>query len=334
MKQLEGKRILVTGATGLIGKALIFELLEYNEQAEQPVTIMALCRSRKKAEDAFGEALQEKNLELLIGDVRRIEPCDAGIHYIVHGASGTSSRAFVEQPVEIIQTALEGTRNLLELARVNPVEGFVYLSSMEIYGAPATDEKIREDHGTDLDPMSVRSSYPVSKRMCENLCASYASEYGVPAKVIRLTQTFGPGVKYDDGRVFAEFARCVIEGRDIVLHTKGETKRSYLALEDAVQAVLTVLLKGNTGEAYNAANEETYCSILEMAERVAALDPAGRVGVRIKEEDGAVHGYAPVLHMNLDTEKLRSLGWRAGTGLEEMYQSMIIEMRKQSIQKD
>lgn len=132
--------------------------------------------------------------------------------------------------------------------------------------------------------MSVRACYPESKRMCENLCACYMKEYGVPVNIVRLTQTFGPGVEYDDGRIFAELARCVIEKRDIVLHTKGETKRNYLFTKDAVNAIITVLLHGENGQAYNAANEETYCSILEMANMVAKKCGKGDIKVKIELE--------------------------------------------------
>ena len=168
---------------------------------------------------------------------------------------------------------------------------------------------------------------PESKRMCESLCASYSSEFGVPAKVVRLTQTFGPGVKYDDGRVFAEFARCAIERRNIVLKTKGETRRSYLYTEDAVNAILTVLYNGIPGEAYNAANEETYCSIYEMAKMVAGRFGDNSVKVLVEETNPEKLGYAPVLHMNLDTTKLRNLGWKAKFNLESMYQNMIEDMK-------
>ena len=221
-------------------------------------------------------------------------------------------------------TAVEGTVNMLEFARANNVRGFVYLSSMEVYGTPSTDEKIDEKHSTNLDAMAVRTCYPESKRMCESLCASYSSEYGVPAMVVRLTQTFGPGVEYNDGRVFAEFARCAIEGRNIVLNTKGETKRNYLYTEDAADAIFTVLAKGKPGEAYNAANEDTYCSIYEMACLVAKECAGGKIEVEIRERaDAAKLGYAPTLHMNLDTSKLRSLGWQPQVGLADMYRQMI-----------
>ena len=130
-------------------------------------------------------------------------------------------------------------------------------------------------------------------------------------KVIRLTQVFGPGVKYDDSRVFAEFARCVLEKKNIVLHTKGETKRNYLYTFDAVTAVLTVLLKGENGEAYNAANEETYCSIYEMAQMVAN-DIGNDIFVEIVEKNINDFGYAPTLKMNLDTDEIEKFRMESG----------------------
>lgn len=157
----------------------------------------------------------------------------------------------------------------MELAKKNQVEGVLYLSRVEVYGAPLTDELIPETQGCTLDSMTVRSCYPVAKRLCENLCASYASEYGGLGKVIRLAQTFGPGVGMNDGRVFAEFARNAMHKSDIELQTAGTSKRMYLYTADAVTAILTVLLSGKTGEAYNAANPKTYCSIVEMAQMVA-----------------------------------------------------------------
>ena len=326
MKQFEGKRILMTGATGLIGRALIGQIFEWNERAERPVAAVALVRNRQKAQALLG-AYIDRGLEILVADVRTVQPEDRKIDYIIHAASQTSSKAFIEKPVETVMTSVVGTANMLEFARANCVKGFVYLSSMEVYGTPATDEKIGENHPTNLNAMAVRSCYPESKRMCESLCASYASEYHVPAKVVRLTQTFGPGVAYQDGRVFAEFARCAIEGRNIILNTKGETKRNYLYTEDAANALFTVLAKGTPGEAYNAANESTYCSIYEMACLVAKECADGKIDVEIRERaDAAKLGYAPTLHMNLDASKLRSLGWEPQVGLVDMYRNTIQSM--------
>ena len=315
--ELRGSRVLVTGATGLIGQTLIKRLLDLNTK------VVAVVRNTEKAKGLFGE---NEGISYIVSDVTELEVNEYGIDYIIHAASNTSSKAFIYDPVGVINTAIEGTRRTLEIARLSDVTGYVYLSSMEVYGTPTTDEKIDELFPTNLNTMAPRSAYPESKRMCESLCASYASQYGVPAKVVRLTQTFGPGVQYNDGRVFAEFARCAIEGRDIVLHTKGETKRSYLYTEDAVDAILTVLVKGNNGEAYNAANEETYCSIYDMAEMVANECAGGKIRVVIKETDTTSFGYAPTLHMNLDTRKLQSLGWRAVMSLNDSYKKMIDRM--------
>ena len=327
---LMGKNVLITGATGLIGSTLVNALCAFayacSVNGAEPPHVLALVRNEAKASAMFA-GIPEEILTLVVSDVTDYnvlaEFADRDVDYIVHAASMTSSRSFVNQPVDVISTAISGTCNMLELARIKKCKGFVYTSSMEVYGVPETDDKIFEYFGTNLDTMSVRSSYPESKRMCESICASYASQYGVPARILRLTQTFGPGVRYDDGRVFAEFARCAIEKKDIVLHTKGETRRSYLYTADAAAAILTVLIFGENGEAYNAANEETYCSIYEMAQLVANECAAGDITVRIEVEDTEKFGYAPVLHMNLDTFKLRSLGWEAGVGLKEQFDRMI-----------
>ncbi len=321
---LANKTILVTGATGLIGFTLIKALLHINQKYSLNIKVLALVRNFQKAESKFGK--QKGCLKFIISDIAQKIVVDESVDYIVHGASQTSSKAFVQEPVETIHTALNGTTNMLELAKEKKVSSFVYLSSMEVYGTPTTNEKILESHATNLDTMSVRSCYPESKRMCESLCKSYFSEYCVPTKVIRLTQTFGPGVSYNDGRVFAEFARCAIENRDIVLHTKGETKRNYLYTADAVTAILTILLKGKNGEAYNAANENTYTSIYEMANIVATQCASKRIKIFIQEEDISKFGYAPVLKMNLDTSKLQALGWKPTRNLTEMFERLIKTM--------
>ncbi len=327
-KFFAGNKFLITGATGLIGKTLVKTLLKTNAQLNNKIKITAVVRNLDKAKQIFGDYRCDE-LEFLVADVCELSLAKKDVDYIIHGASQTSSKEFVNRPVETIMTALDGTKNLLEFAKLNMVKGFVYLSSMEVYGTPDNDEKINENHSTNIDPMSVRSCYPEGKRMCESLCASYAAEYGVPATVLRLTQTFGPGVDYNDGRVFAEFARCVIEQRNITLNTKGQTKRNYLYVDDAVNAILTVLANGKSGEAYNAANEKTYCSIYEMAELVVKKCAKDKIAVVVNEsEDISKFGYAETLHMNLDTSKLRELGWEANTDLVSMYKYMIADMKK------
>lgn len=324
--KLRNKSILVTGGTGLIGTTLICALLYTSKKKELGLTVTALVRDEDRARERFAEHPRNgEGLRFVVGSVEALPDIDIPVDYIIHGASQTASRAFVEQPVETVKTAVQGTMNLLELAKEKCALGFAYLSSMEVYGHPQCGHKVTEDEIGALSPLDIRNSYPISKMQCESLCCTYAKEYGVPAVILRLTQTFGPGVKEDDQRVFAEFGRCVREGRDIVLKTRGETERSYLYTADAVTAVLCSLLKGAPGVAYNAADDNTYCSIAEMARMVAEW---GGVKVRYELEDEAANGYSALLYMDLDTSRLKNLGWRPADrqterSVVEMYRRMM-----------
>ena len=320
---LKNKTVLVTGATGLIGYTLVNSLVYANKKRGLNLNILALVRELNRAKERFKEIDGDIALEYVLGTVEDLPEITEKVDYIVHGASQTASKAFVNEPVETIMTALKGTENILELAKAKRVKGIVYLSSMEVYGHPPKEHKVTEDEIGVLPPLEIRNSYPISKIQCESLCFAYAREYDVPAMSIRLTQTFGPGVNYNDSRVFAEFARCVIEKRDIVLKTKGETERSYLYTADAATAILTILMKGEPGQAYNAANEDTYCSIAQMAEMVAKQ---GGVNVRIEAENIQKDGYASTLFMNLNTNKIRNLSWFPKYKLSEMYEKMISHM--------
>ena len=313
--KFDGKIVYVTGATGLIGSTLV-DALTLCSNAKVVVQV----RNGEKARKLFNN-----KVEYVVCNLSEKSLFQGHVDYVIHCANPTSSKFFINNPVETIKTAVDGTINILEFAKEKNVRGFVFLSTMEVYGTPEKGHKVKECEGGSFDSAVVRNCYPLSKQTCESLCAAYASEYGLPTNVLRLTQTFGPGVKYDDGRVFAEFARCAIEKKNIVLKTKGETERDYLYTVDAVSAILTVLLRGKAGEIYTAANEETFCSIFNMAQVVA--DMSG-IKVVIEEQDISSLGYANTLHMDLDTSKLRALGWKPQVGLEVAYKNMIEDMVK------
>lgn len=313
--------VFITGGTGLIGQTVINAILYANRTRKLGSRITALVRNRKKAEHLFSAQLSESDvLSFIDGTVENLPPLPC-FDYMLHGASPTQSRYFVTNPVETIKASVCGTMNMLAAAAKMKPKGFVYLSSMEVYGTPLTDEKIDETYPCNIDLSQPRNSYPESKRLCESLSASYAAEYGIPARSVRLAQTFGPGVLRDDGRVFAQFARSAAAGNDIVLATAGKTRRTYLYTADAASAILTVLSRGRDGESYNAANETTFCSILEMARLVAGLYPEKHIEVICNSGDSSA--YATEAHLNLSSGKLEGLGWKAYTGLEEMYRRMI-----------
>lgn len=309
---LRGSTILVTGATGLIGHTLVNALLYADQARNLGLSVLALVRDEQRARQRFADSsINLSQLQFIEGTVEELPGIDCPVQYIIHGASQTSSKAFIQQPVETIYTALHGTENILKLAREKEIKGMVYLSSMEVYGHPQKGHKVNEDEIGMLSPLDLRNSYPISKLQCESLCNAYAGEYNIPVMTVRLTQTFGPGVNYNDERVFAEFGRCVREKRDIVLKTKGETERSYLYTADAATAILTVLLKGTPGQAYNAADEATYCSIAEMAAKVAKM---GDIRVQFDLKDNKESGFPDALYMDLDTIMLKKLGWNVSGG--------------------
>lgn len=328
--KLNNKTIFITGGTGLIGTLFIKTVLYANKVYNLNCKIIALVREKEKANKMFEEQIkQDLGLKFIVGDVRnKIVGVQEDIDYIIHAASQTSSKMFVENPIETIDISLQGTKNTLELAKEKLVKNYIYLSTMEVYGRPNNDEKIDERHGTDLLTNEARNCYPISKIMCENLCTCYAKKFNFNSNVLRLTQTFGAGVNYNDTRVFAEFARCAIENKDIILHTKGETKRSYLYTSDAINAILLVMLNGEPNEIYNVANEKSYCSILEMANIVAKKNPNIKVEC-VLDEDIEKFGYAPTLCMNLDTTKIRKLGWKPNIDIDVMYNRLIEFMKKE-----
>lgn len=305
--KLKGKTILVTGGTGIIGGTLIDALFYTDQYRKLDITILVLVRDESKARERFDKYLTNNyNLQIINGTVEQLPVIDVHVDYIVHAASQTNSLLFTKNPVETILTGVLGTLNLLELARVNKSSGFVFLSSMEVYGNTHRGHKIKEIDECSLHPENVRCSYPSSKILSENLCIAYFKEYEVPASIIRLAQTFGPGVRQDDSRIFAEIGRCIRDKKDIVLHTNGKTERSYLYTADAVTAIFTVLLKGKPGEIYNAADERTYCSISEMAQKIAK-----NYGVRVQYniDKNNKNSYRDQLYVDLSTDKLRMLGW-------------------------
>lgn len=323
--ELRGKTVAVTGATGLLGACMVRCLLALNRQQGLGLRVLAVVRNTAKAKAMFGK--QDAALGFYTYDFSANEvfnPTEK-VDFIVHFASPTASKYFVEYPVETMVTVFNGTKNLLDYARTNRTQSVLLASSLEVYGTITEDSTpLTEEAQGYLDPMAVRSSYPMAKRAAETLCHDYAKEYGTHSKVARLAQTFGAGVAQDDTRVFAQFARSIIKGEDIVMHTKGELCRSYCYTTDAIAAMLYILLRGKDGEAYNVANETTYISIKDMATFLAeTFNPHIKVVVELKEN----MGYSPTTKLRLSTDKVRQLGWTPQYDLQEMFHRLIESLK-------
>lgn len=310
--RLAESTILVTGATGLIGSMLIKTLLAANDKYNMRMQIVGQVRNIDKAKGIFGRQIEEFDLSLTD---------DVKADFIIHTVSPTTSKFFIEHPVETIKSSVESTMSILDIARKNKAK-VVYLSSMEQYGMPYEDgQRMTEDKIGMIDHLNVRSSYSESKRLCECLCASYASEYDVDVKVARLAQIVGSGVLLADNRMPIQFARAVVEGKDIVLHTEGKSILNFVYLTDAITGIFTILLKGESGQAYNICNDKETKSVRDIAEMVCHEVAEDNIKVRIEKKDNM--GYAPDVVMYLDSSKLRKLGWKAEVGMADGYRRLI-----------
>lgn len=321
---LRGQSVLITGATGLVGSLLVRALACMNRLWNTEIRILACVRNPEKAEAVFGPLLRRGDVTPVIWDVTKPAVLEEGVDYILHTASVTASKTFVQKPVETLLTAIDGTRNVLELAREKQVRGMVYVSSMEAYGItdPALD-RVREENLGYIDPLKVRSSYSEGKRACECLCAAYGAEYGVPVKIARLAQTFGPGVGSADNRLFAQLVRSCMAGEDIVLHTAGRSMGNYCYTADTVRALLMLLVRGEKGQAYTVTNESTAMEIRQVAQLVSDTLTGGKTKIVFDiPADALVYGYAPDVTMHLSGEKLRKLGWKPEVDLPEMFRRL------------
>ena len=326
ISKLKNKTFLITGGTGFLGSLLTRYLLFLNSEYNSEIKIILPVKNMQKAEEMYCDV--KSDVEFVSGDIRSLPPIKQTIDFIFHFAANTKSADMVKYPVETADGIVVGTKNILEFARKKKVESMVYISSMEVYGGvESSSGGTSEDELGQIDILSARSCYPLGKRMAENYCYSYFSEYGVPVKTARLAQTFGAGVLPQESRVFAQFARCAMDGKNIVLHTKGDSTGNYVDTMDLISALFVLLFDGENGEAYNVANETASMTILEMARLVADKVADGRIKVEFDIPKDNEYGYAAKTGLRLSSKKMRSLGWTPKYGMEEMYRRMIDWMK-------
>lgn len=314
MDELYNKSILVTGATGAIGSFLVDMLLECNKKGAG-VKVYAAGRSKERLENRF-DATKTELLEYVEYDTLKPIRFDFDVDYIVHAGGNAHPAAFNADPVGTIVGNINGTYALLEYARSHKTKRFCYISSGEVYGqGDLSLDDFDETYSGYLDSSSPRSCYPASKRTTETLCASYSVQYGLETVTVRPCHTYGPGITFADSRANAQFIRNVLNGEDIVMKSAGTQMRSYCYIADCASGIFTVLLNGQSGQAYNCANPDARITIVGLAEVIAKT--AGRKVVFADPDAMDLAIRTPIAKQVLSSKKIEELGWKGQFSVEK-----------------
>jgi len=319
---LFGKTVLITGATGLVCSSVVDLLLVLNKVKNADIKVVIAGRSEAKVGAFFAHHANRDALSFTPFDATdtSVAPFRGSIDYVIHAASNATPSEFAAHPIDTILANVLGLNNLLSAALKSSVKRVLYVSSSEVYGSNKTgDPYLETDYGP-IDVLNSRAAYPLSKQTGESLCISYGVEHDLDTVIVRPGHIYGPLVNKYDNRASAQFARMVKSGSDIVLKSDGKQLRSYCHALDCASAMLTVLVAGESGNAYNISNPHSICTISELAAEIAK---AGNVKVVFEAPtDGEKRVFNMMDNSSLNSTKLEGLGWTPCFDLESGINNM------------
>lgn len=324
-EKLSGKTILISGATGMIGKCLIDLFMLRNSVLEDKMYLVVLSRRKDVAKDRLGPYLDSPYLTYYSCNVNEKIPECGTVDYMIHAASNTHPIQYSQDAIGTITSNVIGTKNLLDYAVEHHTTHFCFLSSVEIYGENRGDiEKFNEKYIGHIDCNTLRAGYPESKRVGEALCNAYYHTHHLEFDIPRLSRIYGPTMLMSDSKAISQFLKKATAREDIILKSQGRQIYSYTFVTDAVSGILYSMLNGKPGEAYNVANEESDISLRDLAQLLAKI--AGtKVIMQIPEETEQA-GYSVATKALLDPTKLLDLGWKPRVSIEEGLRCVINQL--------
>lgn len=327
--QIHEGRILISGATGLIGSVIVDCLMQMNDEYRTHFFVTALAKGKQRAIDRLGLYFERKDFCFVACDVNEPLPEIGNTTYIIHAASNTHPVEYSSDPIGTIKTNVVGTENLLEYGKSHQCRRFVFLSSVEIYGENRGEKDSfgEKDFGY-LDCNQLRSGYPESKRLAESLCRAYEAAYGMDIVIPRLSRVYGPTMWHDDSKALAQFIKKAVQGENIVLKSEGHQYYSYIHVLDAVEAIFCILDRGKSGEAYNVSSVLSDIRLCDLAEKLAEI-----VGTQVVFElpdEKEKKGYSQATRAILDNTKLRGLGWKENYDINQGLRMTVRILREQA----
>lgn len=328
-EKLQDKSFLITGASGLIGSFLIDVLMYNNINKKLNCRIYAVGRNIEKAKMKFGPYWDMDSFKFISHDINQpldIDGVDV-IDYVLHMASNTHPVAYSTDPIGTVTANIIGTNNLLDFAVKKHAVRFAFASSNEIYGENRGDvEFFDEDYCGYINSNTMRAGYPESKRCGEALCQAYKKQRNLDVVIPRFTRSYGPTMLESDTKAISQFILKAIKKQDIILKSAGTQYYSYTYVADAVSGLLTVMLKGSNGEAYNIADESSDIMLKDLAHILADL--AGRKVIFELPDEIEKAGYSTATKARLDGSKLKKLGWKPKYNIQQGLQQTVEILEK------
>lgn len=328
--ELQGKTFFITGANGMIASYFAYFLLYLNDIMYLDIHVVGLVRNPQKVKSGFSELSRRNDFSLCVQDICCPITYDGSVDFVVHAASPTAPAMFREHPVEVIKANTLGTLHALEFAQKNGAQ-VMFLSTREIYGKCSEQcDFVTETEFGSLVPTEVRSCYPESKRLAENLCVSYAHEYGIPIKIARIAHTYGPGMPLGDGRVLSDFLSNVLQSESIVLNSDGSTVLALTYLSDTIAGLVRFLLSSGA-QVRNISSDRCVISVRDLAEKLCQLFPERKMSVRYQKISSLQkEGYLQYRVPFLSSQKMYEEGWNPRVTVEDGIKRTILYYETQS----